>query len=209
MIRILYLVILLTILAGLALQNLTPSISLVFLGLRSQPMPLGYWLLAAVGVGIAAGIVLLVLLGLWRYFTQRSRFPESPRFKVNPPPPPDTRRPEPVSPEPEPINPDDTWTTSTTKGWGDWDTGAEVEEPEEPIEPRRDQVFEVEQQPKSGFRTGSSYSYSYRDQNQQRPGVGQRESVIDADYRELTPPYRQPNPVDEDLDFGFDDDEDF
>lgn len=204
MIRLLYLVILIALLAGLALQNLSPSITLVFLGLRSQPMPLGYWLLAAVGVGVAAGIVLLVLLGLWRYVMQRSRLPETPRFQVKPPFSSGTRRPEPAPPAPEPINPDDTWTTSSSQGWGDWGEETDIDDVEQPVEPSRDQVFEVEQQPKSGYRTGSSYSYSYRDQS--RSGVGQRESVIDADYREVTPAYRQP---DEEDDFGFEDDEDF
>ena len=46
--------------------------------------------------------------------------------------------------------------------------------------------YEAKQQPKSESWTGSIYSYGYRDPSQS--GVGQTESVYDADYRVLVPP---------------------
>lgn len=46
--------------------------------------------------------------------------------------------------------------------------------------------YETKQQPKSQSWAGSVYSYGYRDPN--KSGVGQTESVYDAEYRVLVPP---------------------
>ncbi|MEG4454954.1 LapA family protein [Microcoleus sp. N9_A1] len=46
--------------------------------------------------------------------------------------------------------------------------------------------YETKQEPKSKSWAGSVYSYGYRDPNQS--GVGQTESVYDAEYRVLVPP---------------------
>lgn len=46
--------------------------------------------------------------------------------------------------------------------------------------------YEANQEPKSKSWAGSVYSYGYRDPNQS--GVGQTESVYDAEYRVLVPP---------------------
>lgn len=46
--------------------------------------------------------------------------------------------------------------------------------------------YEVEQEPKSESWSGSVYSYGYKDPS--ASGVGQSESVYDADYRIITPP---------------------
>ncbi len=46
--------------------------------------------------------------------------------------------------------------------------------------------YEAKQEPKSKSWAGSVYSYGYRDPNQS--GVGQTESVYDAEYRVLVPP---------------------
>ena len=46
--------------------------------------------------------------------------------------------------------------------------------------------YEAKQEPQSQSWKGSVYSYGYRDPNQS--GVGQTESVYDADYRVLVPP---------------------
>lgn len=47
-------------------------------------------------------------------------------------------------------------------------------------------AYEAKQEPKSKSWAGSVYSYGYRDPNQS--GVGQTESVYDAEYRVLVPP---------------------
>jgi uncharacterized integral membrane protein len=55
--------------------------------------------------------------------------------------------------------------------------------------------YEAKQEPKSQSWAGSVYSYGYRDPNQS--GVGQTESVYDADYRVIVPPQEAiPNPAD-------------
>lgn len=55
--------------------------------------------------------------------------------------------------------------------------------------------YEAKQQPKSQSWAGSVYSYGYRDPNQS--GVGQTESVYDADYRVIVPPQEAiPKPAD-------------
>jgi len=55
--------------------------------------------------------------------------------------------------------------------------------------------YEAKQEPKSQSWAGSVYSYGYRDPNQS--GVGQTESVYDADYRVIVPPQEAiPKPVD-------------
>jgi hypothetical protein len=48
--------------------------------------------------------------------------------------------------------------------------------------------FERPQKPRASSRSGSTYSYSYRDSD--NPAVGRAESVIDAEYRVIIPPYR-------------------
>ena len=56
--------------------------------------------------------------------------------------------------------------------------------------------YEANQKPKSKSWAGSVYSYGYRDPNQS--GVGQTESVYDAEYRVLVPPQDPiPKPADE------------
>jgi len=77
--------------------------------------------------------------------------------------------------------------------------------------------YEAKQEPKSQSWAGSVYSYGYRDPNQS--GVGQTESVYDADYRVIVPPQEAiPKPADgapnnpsaetED-DWGLDEDDEF
>ncbi|MEK0180256.1 LapA family protein [Microcoleus anatoxicus] len=77
--------------------------------------------------------------------------------------------------------------------------------------------YEVKQEPKSQSWSGSVYSYGYRDPS--KSGVGQTESVYDADYRVIVPPQgaaipetggpevAKNNSEDED-DWGLDEDDD-
>jgi uncharacterized integral membrane protein len=77
---------------------------------------------------------------------------------------------------------------------------------------------EIDQEPKSSDRPDSVYSYSSREPK--NSGVGRTESIYDAEYRVLTPPYKQQNPSpppppnnrpqnNDDDDWGFMDDEDW
>ncbi len=52
------------------------------------------------------------------------------------------------------------------------------------------QTYERQQEPKSSSQSGSVYSYSYREPK--NTAVGKTESVYDADYRVIIPPYQPP-----------------
>jgi len=62
--RLVVAVLILCSLVILATQNLSPSLSLVFLGLRSVPLPLGVWLVAAIALGILTTIGIFTLLDM-------------------------------------------------------------------------------------------------------------------------------------------------
>lgn len=178
------LILFLVILAGLAvlgLQNLSPAISLVFLGARSQPIPLAFLILGAIATGILTGLVILGLLQLLNYFTQRQLRSQRPVTTTR-------------SSQPEHTNTQDYYE----------DKSNSKDDPEDyASEPRS---YEAKPGPRTGSQSGSSYSYSYRDSAQS--GVGRRESVYDADYREVTPP-KSPEDADDgfnDKDFDFEDD---
>lgn len=59
--------------------------------------------------------------------------------------------------------------------------------------------YEAPQEPKRVSRSGSVYSYSYREQD--KPKAGRPDSVVDADYRVIVPPYRPPETEDGEDDF--------
>ncbi len=76
--------------------------------------------------------------------------------------------------------------------------------------------YEAKQEPKSQSWSGSVYSYGYRDPS--KSGVGQTESVYDADYRVIPPPQAAaipdiadgkvaPHNTEDEEDWGLDDDD--
>ena len=101
--------------------------------------------------------------------------------------------------------------------WGDGDLAADsqLNDLGQGANPRD---YETKQEPKSKSWAGSVYSYGYRDPNQS--GVGQTESVYDAEYRVVVPPQESilnsnsagvsPNPSAEaEEDWGLDEDDVF
>lgn len=225
-IRILLLMLVLGSVALLALQNLSPVLALVFLGAKTQALPVGVWILAAIAMGALTG-------SFWQLLSYLQRRPLQARIRkleaaaprssqsrretaqstttqqtsYTPPPPPET------------TNTDadgDDWEEEV----GDDDDWDESEEPrdrtpspqplgKEFVEENRT-TYERQQEPKSASRSGSVYSYSYREPR--NSGVGKTEAVYDASYRVITPPYQEPEPVrktnqDED-DWGFEDEDD-
>jgi hypothetical protein len=85
--------------------------------------------------------------------------------------------------------------------------------PDAPPRPRTD--YETKQEPVSGNRSGSAYSYSYREPGSS--GAGRKENVVDAEFRVIVPPYRPldnepvsaptPPPAEENADDWFEDNE--
>jgi uncharacterized integral membrane protein len=186
-----------------AMQNWTPAMQLVFLGARSPAFPLALWVLGAIAAGI---LTTLVISGLFRLtgFANPRRVQGRRRPTSFPQPPSNSYSYQPPAREPEPTR---TWTappsqakTSAThdEDSSDWDEDAsdwfEDESDDRPqnwedsprTRPRTD--YEVRQDPKSGSRSGSTYSYSYRDP--ENPRVDDTKSVVDADFRVIVPPYR-------------------
>jgi hypothetical protein len=111
-------------LATLVFQNATPTLVLTFLGMRSQPLSLGWLVLAAVGAGVASGLTLLTLLRLSNFFARQTpgeAEAERPTKKTAPSPP-----------QPGPP-PDDEWDIETPPSpWSSPQSGP-WPEPEAPI----------------------------------------------------------------------------
>ena len=228
---------LLVVLGGLTLlllQNWSPVLPLVFLGLQTQALPLAVWILLSIATG---AITSLFITSLFKVANLFSRLPSNKSKKVAASPRPrpprtSTQRSEPIytspttsrpSPPPVSIPSDaaDDWSSNPSSN-DDWGFEEDTEKRRndnfvDDVNPRSYEVssepqvnvkdsrsYEVSSEPKSSERTGSVYSYSYRESS--NSGVGKTESVYDADYRVITPPYRQPDTVDDDDDWGFDDD---
>lgn len=239
---------LLVVLGGLTLlllQNWSPVLPLVFLGLQTQALPLAVWILLSIAAGASTSLFITSLFKVANLF---SRLPSNKSKKVAASPRPrpprtNTQRSEPIytspttsrpSPPPVSIPSDaaDDWGSNSTSNddWGfeedtqkarndnfaddvrdsrSYEVGSE---PKDNVQDSRS--YEVSSEPKNSdaaggslgdHRTGSVYSYSYREAK--NSGVGKTESVYDADYRVITPPNRQPDDDDDD-DWGFEDDDD-
>lgn len=215
------LVLLLVVLLGLGLfawQNLLP-IALVFLGMKTQVLPLSGWILLAIAAGASTSWVLQLL----NYLAQRPLIARIRKLETNNSPP---------SPEGYQNRQTGSVPREDSSGWRDEEdlgsskaTHQEWEGSEQPNVdtsgfqniPKNSTNYEVRQEPKSSNQTGSVYSYSYREP--QDSSVGKTEVVYDANYRVITPPYRKPsaneNPDDweskgeDDEDWGFEDDDEF
>ena len=211
-IRLILLVAVLGILTLLLIQNWSPVLSLVFLGVRTLPLPLAMWIFFSTAAGALTSLLIATLLKVSNYFGEQQR-PRpyqsdgtSPRAKAT-----SREEPQPATSRPATAttNAFDDWETSDSRN-DDWDF--DQQQPEAPTSspqtpPVRDsQTYERQQEPQSRSQSGSVYSYNYREPK--NTAVGKTESVYDADYRVIIPPYEPPttNQVDEQTD---DDDEDW
>lgn len=197
------------------LQNLTPVLSLVFLGIQTPSFPLSWWVLGAIAAGSATTLTISVLFGLSNFIarpsarsqprasTQGFGFPfrSSSSSRYNQPDQDDAvwknwsgyekpdRTPEQSSDRTSSApNSENDWEEEFNEDWGD-------EQLRDTVRDSRTRTdFEVPQAPKRESRSGSVYSYGYRDPG--NSGVGNSEKVVDAEYRVLVPPHR---PLDEDI----------
>lgn len=129
-------------------------------------------------------------------------------------PPPDywqSPYPEPPDSEPESAEPE-------PEVWDDWeeeaDENREDDRPIAPPEPQRP-IVEVQQEPKTRYRSGTVYSYSYRDDEPSSSPVDSSSNISRDDAsaqndRVIIPPSPHPDAVTDaaDEDWGFEDDED-
>jgi hypothetical protein len=201
-------ILLLAILGGLALllvQNWSPVLPLVFLGLTTPALPLAVWILISLVAGAGTSLAIASLFNLANYFAQPK---PSKKRQVKQPP-----RPQPSSdtytkrPTQESSNSADDW-LEDDRNDQDWQYEENTQDSVNADSyPQDSRSYEVNNEPKSSKRQGSVYSYSYRDTESSE--ARKTESVYDADYRVLKPPYKSPNPArDDDDDWGFDDEQD-
>ncbi len=229
-IRLFLLLVALGCLTLLLLQNWSPVLPLVFLGAQTQPLPLAVWILISVVAGALTSVAIAGCFKLSNYFA-----PSKPRKRrqAAATPPPRSEAPKGSKstasynaasssytagsnsqPKADSTPSDDfnDWESDASNDW-DFEEDTEKNQKSAPQDPVKDyRNYEANAEPKSGYRSGSVYSYSYREPS--NSGVGRTESIYDADYRVLTPPYRQKDSSsksegeDED-DWGFEDDEDW
>ncbi|WP_414586520.1 LapA family protein [Scytonema sp. PCC 10023] len=201
------LILLVAVLGGLTLllvQNWSPVLSLVFLGMKSKPIPVAIWILFSTAAGGLTTVFVTSLFNLSNYFAVQRRTPPRERPSTRRTSQSQTRREEPTPPPSgspsgsktestrSSDTSDDDWETDNSTD--DWDFEEKKEAPIPPnaqnTEVRDSNIYERQQQPKSSSKSDSVYSYSYREPK--NSGVGKTESVYDADYRVIIPPYQPP-----------------
>jgi hypothetical protein len=209
-IRLILLVVVLGGLTLLLVQNLSPALPLVFLGMRTQPLPLALWILFSIAAGAVTSLLIATLFKFNNSLSQQvskasfTSTTTAPRVKQTP-------REETKPPSKSPRKPVGTTEYPTNNEFDDWETdpnqGDDWDEQESPHIPNP-QTNPDQQAPQKGFQSDSVYSYS--SQEPKNTGVGKTESVYDADYRVIIPPYQPPttNQTDDD-DWDFFEDEDF
>ncbi|MTJ11289.1 LapA family protein [Anabaena sp. UHCC 0187] len=181
-------------------QNLSPSLPLVFVGMRTQALPLALWILLSITAGIFTSLIITRVLKFATGLNLQAQppipkpIPTPPRVRQNTPPP--QSPPPPVSQFDDQF---DDW--DTNRNQDDWDD----REDSQPIE-----ETSPGQQSSPGNSRSSSF-YSYSSQEPKNTAVGKTESVYDADYRVIIPPYQESgkNQATDDDDWDFFEDDDF
>lgn len=219
----LIIIILLVCLVLFVLQN-QQSIPLVFFGTKTTSLPVGLWVLSFAGAGLLTSLFIQLL-------SQPGQKTPTSRQEFNPPPTSrrtmreDFQEQEEQPPSYKQIPQTPLYNVSeNTQDWEneqdseEWDietppaqpnpTPEYIEEKIEEIDQKISAVdaphVEMQQTPKSTTRQGSVYSYTYREGRKKRDRSPKE--VYDADYRVITPPYRDNTPQQTDRD---DDEEDW
>jgi uncharacterized integral membrane protein len=182
------------------LQNLEP-ISLVFLNAQiALQLPLAVWILLAVVAGMLTSALIQLLNRSNGRVQQVSFAPEEPpispsgsafgEFRQSRSPRYD------AVDEPSYVRSEATTSSSTTTTTekSDWDNAGEerdwnIEEP--PQENFDRQNLQDKETPPSSSRSSSVYSYSYREAKNKSTTPDKKERIYDANYRVISPPYRQ------------------
>ncbi|AKG23299.1 hypothetical protein [Calothrix sp. 336/3] len=196
------LILLIALLGGLTLllaQNWSPVLPLVFFGVRTKSLPLAIWILFATSAGVITSLVITSLFPIANSLAGEKR-PTSSRkstFKET-----TTQRPSKEEKPPRAPTPSPEKATSSRDNDGDWedidrpqdwdfDEERETPPPSAKTQVQDGKSYERQQDVKSKSQSGSVYSYSYREPK--NSGVGKTESVFDADYRVIIPPYQPPD----------------
>lgn len=194
-------------------QNWSPVLPLVFLGIKTQALPLAILILLSLTAGALTSLLITGLFKLSNYFAaqqlrHRGRDSEATRrssSSQNYAAPSSPRPPQSSTTNSTPSDASSDWDTEPKDDDWDFDEEADNERKSSSQDGVRDSTnYERQQQPKSSSQSGSVYSYGYREPS--NSGVGKTESVYDADYRVIKPPYRETDKAKEDEDWGFEDD---
>ncbi|NET01491.1 MAG: LapA family protein [Sphaerospermopsis sp. SIO1G1] len=207
-IRLILLAVILVGLITLLAQNLSPSLSLVFLGMRTQPLPLALWILFSMTAGGLTYVLLATLIKFTNNFAnsvqssseQFSARTKSPRFQRN-----SREETIPGSRSSQTFVDDDYDLEDDEDEFDDWDLDNSEDDDWEFTQARsrrRSQSPRDKQIPDDFSESDSAYSYS--SQTPQNTGIGKTESVYDADYRVIVPPYQ---PLDNSQSDNSDDDD--
>jgi hypothetical protein len=212
---IIRLILLVAVLGGLTLllvQNWSPVLPLVFLGVQTKPLPLALWILFSTFAG-AFTCVLITVLGKFTADgmavepkTSVKKTPPSNRVNPRPVEPPSYSRTSPSNQREYTTNQEfDDWDSNSNQDDWDFDGQSSVENPK---------TSAPQPQPKNNSQSGV---YSYSAQEPKNTSVGKTESIYDADYRVIIPPFNPPGtekPEEEDdwgdlfTDDDFEDDQD-
>jgi hypothetical protein len=204
----------------LLVQNLSPALPLVFLGMRSRPLPLAVLILFSTAAGAGTSLLITSLFRLSNYFGGQPRQAPPKSSTTSRRTTAKANRQEEFTPPPSSKAANQT-NYAANEEFDDWETNSadddwDVEEKPQEATKAQSQpdsfsdssTYERPQKPKSGTQSGSTYSYSYREPK--NTAAGKTESVYDADYRVIIPPYQPPTKDttnDDEDDWGFFDDE--
>lgn len=222
-VRLLLLLVVLGGLTLLLLQNWSPVLPLVFLGRQTQALPLALWILLSVAAGAFSSLLIASLFKMSNYFAQN----RAKRRTANGSPPPrsvsernsqtqqytvrqqyttSTTQQSPSATNSDASDAIDDWSSDNTSkdDWSFEDTP--IENSTQAASQTR-QTYEVSPEPKTSS-PSDMYSHDYREEPRDSK-VGRTQSIYDADYRVITPPYGAKNTASQDEDdWGFDDDDD-
>ena len=209
--NLLLLVVLIVIIGGLALfawQNWSPSLQLTFLGLKSVSLPISIWILGALVAGVITYLLIYGIFEFSNYFFNQnlqSVKPTSRKFQYQDQPGESKDKyshyqetsnyqssfnlNKDLELREEEENIDD-WEQEPPKISNSWDSSTQeqvIGDTQKSVsQDSTEKNYEVKQEPEIESWSGSVYSYGYREPSDS--GVGQTESLYDADYRVITPP---------------------
>ena len=159
-----------------ALQNWAPSMQLVFLGIRSPAFPLALWVLGAIAAGILTTLTIAGLFRLTGFSAQRPRGRRPASVAQNA----SDRYSSQIPKETEVAQSRATSSTIRDENGSDWDDDASDWFDDETDD--RPKSWESDTRRRADNQT--------RQETRSDPGV-KPESVVDADFRVIVPPYRK------------------
>ncbi len=232
------LVLLLVIGGGLtlfALQNWSPSLSLVFLGLPTPPLPLAVWILLGLAAGVMTGLSIAALFRWYSYLEARPRYEGGSAYPAGSWPPQESKGSETdfirrskttynahqrrdgfdtigdrTQKAAVPTKGDrcakNRTPSSAASNNDDWEQENKISEDWDDAVTSASTEQKKGDKAKAGQEEGKDSFYSYGFQD--KGNSGKTEDVYEANYRVIIPPVREESDAEEnDEDWGLDEDE--